>query len=266
MSIKKIIKENNTPCGASTISDLIRHFHIELDEFLMERLDKFPIDDKHKIKYDTYYVIELEDNVVHAFSGTGTTVPESPEYTIMLDLKHDRVYYIGQSPVNNCIHEYSGNGELLNEQDYGLKPINAEEFIRTHFIDYPCKTVGDLLNNFNLNLELSDKLKNHKIEADDIDVVFNEYFIQKHDGVDYYVFPSSFQFVIVNDMDEPIYYIDSVNQKLYEQGGGMMGIFVRVYDSEDKYVETIAPVDYYHGETDIEKILSTDKEHRFYLG
>ena len=265
MSLNKIIKDKNPPHDARTISDLIRHFNIELDEFLIERLEKFPINDKHEIKYENYYVIELENNIVHAFSGTDTTVPESPEYTIMLDLKHDRVYYIGQSSADNCIHEYSGNGELLNEQDYGLKPINAEEFIRTHFIDYPCKTVGDLLNNFNLDFELSDKLKKHKIDSDDIDVVFNEYFIQKHDNVDYYVFKGSFQFVIVDDMDAPIYYIDSLNQKLYEQDGGMLGVFVKVYDFEDKYVETIAPVDYCHGETDIEKILSTDNEHIGYL-
>ncbi len=265
MSFNKIIKENNTPCDGRTIGDLIRHFNIEVVEFLIERLDKFPIDDKHEIKYDNYYVIQLENNIVHAFSGRDTTVSESPEYTIMLDLKHDRVYYIGQSSVNNCIHEYSGNGELINEQDYGLKSINAEEFIRTHFIDYPCKTVGDLLNNFNIDFELSNKLKKHKIEADEFDVVFNEYFIQKHDNVDYYVFKGSFQFVIVDDKDAPIYYIDPANQKLYEQDGGMLGVFVKVYDSDDKYVETIAPVDYCHGETDIEKILSTDNEHRTYL-
>lgn len=264
MSFNKTIKEENASVIAHTIGDLIRNFNIELDEFLIERLDKFPIDDKLDIVYDNYYVIELENNLIHAFNGSVTNVPESPEYTIMLDLKHDRVYYMGQSAVNNSIHEYSGNGELLSEVDYGLKPINADEFIRTHFIDYSCKTVNDLLVNFNLDFELSDKLKQHNLDAD-FDVVFNEFFIQNYDGIDYYVFPSSFQFVIVMDVDEPIYYIDPVNQKLYVQTGGMLGISVNVFDSNDVYVETMCPVDYYHGEFDIGKILSTDKEHRTYL-
>lgn len=82
----------------------------------------------------------------------------------MLDLFHSKVYYIGESNVNSSIHEYGIRGDLLEEKDYGFKKINADEFIRTHFIDYPCRLINDLLVNFNLDFELSDKLREHIID------------------------------------------------------------------------------------------------------
>lgn len=256
MSYKKIIKEENVSKEAYTLGDLIRNFNIDLKGYPSKLLDIFPADDKYDIIYENYYVIELEDNIIHVFNGTATGVPESPEYTIMLDLFHSRVYYIGQSNVNNSIHEYDINGNLLDAKDYGLQKINADEFIRTHFIDYPCDTIGDLLVNFNLDFELTDKLREHVIEYDS---VFNEYFIQEYDGNDIYVFISSFYLVMIDCVDPPIYYIDPVNQRLYVQSGGMLGVSVTVFNSDDEEIKTIMPDNYYHGEFDIKRILDSDK-------
>ena len=258
MSFNKRIKEDNALCVAHTVGDLIRNFNIDLDEYLIELLDKFPTDDEYDVTYDNYYVIELEDNTVHVFSGTAN-VPESPEYTVMLDLLHFRLYYIGQSNVNNSIHEYSLDGQLLSDEDYGLKQVNVDEFIRNHFIDYSCNTIGDLLVNFNLDFELSDKLKEHEIDIGS-DVVFNEYFIQQYDGIDYYVFSGSFSFVAFDCMDSPVYYVDFVNQKLYEQTGGMLGVSVCVFDSNDEEIKSIELDHGYHGVMNIEKILNGDKQ------
>ena len=258
MSYKKIIKEENTSQAAHTLGDLIRNFNIELNGFPTKLLDIFPTDDTYDINYDNYYVIELEDNTIHVFNGTAS-VPESPEYTIMLDLLHSRVYYIGQSKVNNSIHEYNIRGDLLEEKDYGLKKINADEFIRTHFIDYHCKTINELLVNFNLDFELSDKLREHKISYDP-EVVFNEYFIQEYDGNDYYIFYGSFYCALVTPDHAPIYYINPVNQRVYEVNCGI-GVSVTVYDSDDKVIATKnMKFDEYiiNGEFDIGKIIDSD--------
>ncbi|MBR0471956.1 MAG: hypothetical protein IJI98_04580 [Methanosphaera sp.] len=259
MSFKKIIKEENASKDAHTLGDLIRNFNIELKSYPPELLDIFPTDDKYNIIYDKYHVVESEGNTVHVFNGSAIGVPESPEYTIMLDLFHSRVYYIGESNVNNSIHEYDIRGDLLDAKDYGLKKINADEFIRTHFIDYHCMTINDLLVNFNLDFELSDKLREHKIDYNH-DVVFNEYFVKEYEGNDYYIFHGSFYCALVTPDHAPIYYIDPVNQRLYELCRGV-GISVTVYDSNDEVIKTktIRPDDCYADEFDIGKIIDSDK-------
>ena len=260
MSFKKIIKEENSSKDAHTLGDLVKNFNIDLNGYPPKLLDIFPTDDKYDIIYDNYYVIELEDNTIHIFNGTATGVPESPEYTIILDLFHSRVYYIGQSNVNNSIHEYNIRGDLLEQKDYGLKKINADEFIRTHFIDYHCRTINDLLVNFNLDFKLTDKLREHKIDHDS-DVVFNEYFTQEYEGNDYYIFHGSFYCALVTPDHAPIYYINPVNQRLYEVNCGI-GVIVTIYDSNDEVIETkTMKFDEYiiNGEFDIGKIIDSDK-------
>lgn len=256
MLYKKVIKTQKATIKANTIGDLSRNFNIELHEYLMELLDKFPVNDEYGVIYDTYYTIESEYNHVDVFHGRADVL-ESPDYTVMLDLMHSRIYYIGQSKVNNSIHEYTIDGRLLDQKEYGLKNIDIDEFIQTHLIDYHCKNIGELLDTFKLDVKLSEKLRQHRIDEDIADVYY-EYLIQEYEDTEYYVFPSSFSLVMATDVDAPIYYIDPKNQLLYKQEGGMLGITVTVYNFEDKEIKTISP-DCIHGEFNIRKILESDK-------
>ena len=256
MSFNKTIKEENASCAADTVGDLIRYFNIELDEFLVERLDEFPADDKYSIVYDTYSVIELENNTIHVFSGS-VDMPDSPNYTLLLDLKHYHLYYIGSGNAGNTIHEYDLSGSLLSEEDFGLKQIDADEFINKHFTEYVCGSINDLLLNFNLNIDLSDKLRQHKISYD-LDIYFNEYLIQEHEDIEYYVFQGFFKSIVL-DLEPPIIYLDYINQLVYVQSFGMPGLIITVFDSNNNKVDEYTPGLDYFSEVNVAKVLSPIK-------
>lgn len=262
MLYEKIVKKDDANIHAKNIGDLIRQFDIELDEFLIEKLDSFPANDKYDIIYDAHYVIELKNNTILVFSGV-VDVPDSPTYTVLVDLKHYHLYYIGSSSVGNSVHEYDLSGSLLVEKDYGLNKIDIDEFIRNHFIEYPCDSIDDILSNLDIDIELSSNLRQHKIDYGSFKVLFNEYFIQEHDGVEYYVFSGVLD-SIVFDLEPPIIYLDPVNQLLYVQEFSMRVLSVTLYDSNDDKIDSYEPDLDYFSEINIAKALKSKKSSLLY--
>lgn len=81
--------------------------------------------------------------------------------------------------------------------------------------------------NFNLDLPLSDKLKEHEIDYGTIGVYFNEYFVQNFYDLIFYIFPGTLgEFVF--DLQPPVFYIDVANQTIYRQSSSGLGTFMKV--------------------------------------
>ena len=236
MLYEKIIRRQNAGVTAGSVGDLLREFDVDLNDYLIEMLDKFPVDDDYSIVYDTYYDLVFEEYTIFVFKGRVSGVNTSPTYRLLVDLRHAHVYYIGVSSLGSSVYEYDLGGRLISAEDYGLGGVDFDEFVANRLVDYVCNCIGDLVDCFNLDFNLSDKLRMHEI-AYPCDVLFNEYFIRECDGVEYYVFQGCLSGG-VDCVFAPIYYIDPVGQRLYHQSCGMMGVGVDVFDCDDVAVDS----------------------------
>lgn len=255
MSYKIIVKEDNASYNCHTLSDLIEKFKIDTLSYMKDNVfNKFPVDDKYDVIYDRFSIVYFKDNYfVHVFHGVSVNPVDSPEYTIVLDLRHHNIYYIGHSKVGNYVNRYDLDGTLLSEDNYGLKIVDLDKFINEYLMEYPCKTIKELLSTFNVDIQLSDKLLNHSIDSS-FGTVFNYSYIQNGKSGSYHVFPGYF-IIDVCDVHPPTIYIDSVNDVVYFRWDTGWGVHLNKYDSKDNEVElTDFNFDLY-GEYDLEKIL-----------
>lgn len=256
MLYETIIKKKDAAITAKSIGDLVKQFDVGWNEFLIERFGRFPADDKYEVVYDECSVIYFNDNYfVYVFHGVSVNPVDSPEYTFVLDLRHQTVYYIGHSNVGNYVTRYDWDGTLLSEEDYGLKTVDLDKFINNYLMEYPCKNIKELLSTFNVDIKLSDKLLNLSIDPT-FGTVFNYYYIQKGKKSTYHVFPGYFT-EEVYDVHPPTICIDSANDVVYFRWDTMCGVDLNKYDSKDNEIElTESNFDLY-GEYDLEKLLDT---------
>ena len=256
MSYKKIIKEENASYNCHTITDLVDSFKItDFHDYLKNVLfKKFPVDDEYDVIYDSFTIVRFnEDYLVHVFHGTSVNPINSPEYYIIIDSRHSRIYYIGQSSVGNYISCYNFVGNLLYQEDYGLKKVNLDKFINDYLIEYRCKTIEDLLFNFNLDIHLPNKLLNHEIVSL-FGTVFTHYYTQKGEEGTYYVFSGSYDRNVA-DSFPPTIYIDSLNSVVYFRYNRDGGVAVYKYDSNDIIVQVSMLSFDFWDEYDLEKLL-----------
>lgn len=239
--IIKYTKIEGLKVNCQTLGDLLTNFDVKLNYFMNDKKRSFPLTEKDNV-FHKYVIIDYYDNSLHTFFGYMDDIPI--EY--ILDIRHQRINYVIHES-NLFIKEYNLEGELLNEIQSADNDCSIEDIIEKYFKrDYLCYTIGELIESFNLDIELSDELKEHIIvekEGQSCEyccghkILFCEYYLKDINQKEFYVFHSMFDNdTIILDSEAPTYYIDSKNKTIYIETSGMVGTCILQFDEKNQII------------------------------
>lgn len=242
-NINKTIKVEGVSHDCKTLGELLDTFQVKLSYFMNEKKRSFLLDFNQSPVFHQYNIIDYYENPLHVFLGTNNTY--NIEY--VLDVRHQRIYSIEHDKKSLKIREYDLDGELLNiiesDEDYDIDEVIIKYLKR----DYFCYDIGELLDAFNLDFEISDNLRGHVLierENQSCDyccghrISFCDYDMEVINNRTLYVFKSMFDNdTIVFDSEPPIYYLDPERQFLFVETKGMVGICILQFDENNEIVK-----------------------------
>lgn len=242
-NIKKRIETEGASYKCKSLGDLLDTFEVKLSYFMNEKKRSFPLSSDEYCVFNQYLTVDYCENTLHVFNGES----EESKIEYILDTRHQRIYGITENNDELVLKEYDFDGEMLNSIET-LSDLSIEDIIEKYLKrDYFCYDVGELLRAFNLDFDLSDKLKGHVImerEGETCDyccghrITFSDYNVKIFGGREFFVFESMFDNdTIVFDSEPPVYYLDPERQFLYVETRGMVGICILQFNEDNEIVK-----------------------------
>lgn len=244
-SMSKIIKNTKiegVTVNCNTLGDLLDNFEVKLNYFMNTKKKSFPL--TPKTNFHKYMIIDYYKNPLHTFIGSS----EDNQIEYILDIRHQRIYFVKHEQSNTIVNEYDIDGELLNNFESNNEYFSIDNIIEKYVKkDYLCYTIGELIDSFKLDIILSDELRKHIIiekEGQNCHyccghkILFSEYDKKEINNRQLYVFKSMFDNdTIILDSEAPIYYIDSNNQNIFIETRGMVGTCILQFDEKNQIIE-----------------------------
>lgn len=241
--IGKNIIMDGVSYNCKTLGELLDCFRVKLSYFMNEKKRLFPLCSNDLCTFNEYLIMDYYENPLHVFCGKN----EGCYIEYILDIRHQLIYYLYHAKEMLVVKEYDLNGELLNIVE-SVDNLSIDDAIGEYFIrDYLCYNVGELLDAFNLDFELSDKLKAHVLvekENQKCDyccghrIMFSDYYVKSIKDRKLYVFESMFDNdTIVFDSEAPVYYIDPERSFLYVETRGMVGICILQFNMDNEIIK-----------------------------
>ena len=241
---EKKVEVEHASYECKTLGDLLEKFSVNLTYFMNDKKKSFSVTDNNlKSIYTDYYILTFYENPLHVFEGY---VEEYPDNNIIyiLDILHHRIYRIEEG-FSQTFTEYILDGKEIKKVN--INHSGLEEILKKYAVrDYLCYNIGELLDSFNLDISLPDKLRNHIIirkdnqdcdYASDLKILFNDYSIMEFDKTKLYVFKSIYDSnTLILDSNPPVYYIDPDNQYVYIETNGMVGTCILQFDKENEII------------------------------
>lgn len=243
--MSKIIKNTKIESvnfNCKTLGDLLENFDVKLNYFMNTKKKSFPL--TPKTNFHKYMVIDYYMNPLYTFFG----ITDGIQIEYILDIRHQRIYFVKHEQSNTIIKEFDIDGELLNNFKSKNVYLSIDNLIEKYVKrDYLCYNIGELIDSFKLDIELSDELRKHVIiekEGHNCQyccghrILFSEYDKKEIYDRELYVFKSMFDNdTIILDSEAPIYYIDSNNQNIFIETKGMVGTCILQFDEKNQIIE-----------------------------
>lgn len=246
---EKITEVENARYNCKTLGDLLNNFQVKLTYFFNDKKRSHNVAPQdYNIIYTDYLIIKYYDNPLHVFIGFAED-EHSPirKQACILDIIHLKIYDIQYLSDELVLDEYNIEGELLNTV-HERKNLELHDLIEKYAMrDYHCYTIGELIDNFNIDLELTQNLRSHIIiekqeqhcdYTSGFNLLFNDYSILEFDDTKLYVFESIFDYDTLRlDTNPPVYYIDFERQLLYMETKGMVGTCILQFNEKNEIIQ-----------------------------
>ncbi len=243
-SINILNIKDNCEFTCTTLGELLDSFNVKLNYFMNEKKKSFPVSESEdEVFFYKYDILQYYYNNIHIFYGLNNN------YTriVLLDIRHQLIYSSSIIEENIIIRTYTLDGDFINSYEFENDNINIKTIVPYLKRDYLCYNIGELIDAFNLDIKLSNKLRNHIIISKEDEeceyccgkkVLFSDYYITVIDDVELYVFESMFDNeTIILDSEAPTYYVDPKKQHIYMETKGMVGNCILEFDENNIIVE-----------------------------